>query len=100
MAVERASPWVAVIIIGREIMILGLRGVIAADGTVMQPSFARAAQDRDPVPRDPARDPAAGRRDRAARTLDEWVMLIAAAITVASAVDYFSRFAVSLDGER
>src|SRR5918995_7484168 len=34
VAVERASPWVAVIILGRELMVLGLRGVIAAEGTV------------------------------------------------------------------
>src|ERR1044072_1309938 len=39
VAVERASRWVAVIIIGRELMVLGLRGVIAAGGTVMQASF-------------------------------------------------------------
>src|SRR3954470_18814855 len=39
VAVERASPWVAIIIIGRELMVLGLRGAIAAGGTVMQPSF-------------------------------------------------------------
>ncbi len=32
--VGRASPWVAVIIIGRELLILGLRGVVAAEGTV------------------------------------------------------------------
>ena len=30
VAVERASPWVSLIIIGRELMVLGLRGVIAA----------------------------------------------------------------------
>src|ERR1700754_3586017 len=39
VAVEQASPWVAVIIVGRELVILGLRGVVAAEGTVMQPSF-------------------------------------------------------------
>jgi hypothetical protein len=39
VAVDRASPWIALIIIGRELVILGLRGVIAAEGTVMQPSM-------------------------------------------------------------
>src|SRR5919201_683005 len=39
VAVERASPWIAVIIIGRELVILGLRGLIAAEGTVMAPSL-------------------------------------------------------------
>ena len=36
---DRASMWVATIIIGRELMILGLRGLIAADGTVLKPSI-------------------------------------------------------------
>jgi CDP-diacylglycerol--glycerol-3-phosphate 3-phosphatidyltransferase len=95
VAVERASPWVAVIIIGRELMVLGLRGVVAAEGVVMQPSFL-------------------GRLKTAIQFLaillaiirpggeiagayaDEWMMLIAAAITVASAVDYFSHFSAAL----
>jgi CDP-diacylglycerol--glycerol-3-phosphate 3-phosphatidyltransferase len=95
VAVERASPWVAVIIIGRELMVLGLRGAIAAEGTVMQPSIW-------------------GRLKTAVQFLaillailrpgdeiggafvDEWVMLAAAAITVGSAIDYFSAFSGSL----
>jgi CDP-diacylglycerol---glycerol-3-phosphate 3-phosphatidyltransferase len=95
VAVERASPWVSVIIIGREMMVLGLRGVIAAEGTVMQPSIW-------------------GRLKTAVQFLaillailrpgdeiggayvDEWAMLAAAAITVGSAVDYFSAYAGSL----
>jgi CDP-diacylglycerol---glycerol-3-phosphate 3-phosphatidyltransferase len=95
VAVERASPWVSLIIIGRELMVLGLRGVIAAEGTVMQPSIW-------------------GRMKTAVQFLaillailrpgdeiggayvDEWVMLAAAAITVGSAVDYFSAYADSL----
>jgi CDP-diacylglycerol--glycerol-3-phosphate 3-phosphatidyltransferase len=95
VAVERASPWVSLIIIGRELMVLGLRGVIAAEGTVMQPSIW-------------------GRMKTAVQFLaillailrpgdeiggvyiDEWVMLAAAAITVGSAVDYFSAYAGSL----
>src|ERR687885_121210 len=39
VAAERASPWIATIIVGRELMIMGLRGVVAADGTVMAPSI-------------------------------------------------------------
>ncbi|HEX5618990.1 MAG TPA: CDP-diacylglycerol--glycerol-3-phosphate 3-phosphatidyltransferase [Solirubrobacteraceae bacterium] len=95
VAVERASPWVSLIIIGRELMVLGLRGVIAAEGTVMQPSIW-------------------GRMKTAVQFLaillailrpgdeiggayvDEWVMLAAAAITVGSAIDYFSAYADSL----
>jgi CDP-diacylglycerol---glycerol-3-phosphate 3-phosphatidyltransferase len=97
VAVERASPWIAVIIIGRELVILGLRGVIAAEGTVMQPSLLGKLKTSiqflaivlailrlgDPV---------------GGLYIDEWVMLVAAAITVASAFDYLSRFAGSLSG--
>ena len=46
VAVDRASPWIAAVIVGRELIILGLRGVAAADGTVFAPSPARQAQDR------------------------------------------------------
>ena len=38
VAVGRASPWLAAAIVAREIAILGLRGVAAADGTVFAPS--------------------------------------------------------------
>ena len=95
VAVERASPWVAIIIIGREIMVLGLRGVIAAGGTVMQASMLGRLKTAIQFlaillailrPGD----------EIGGVYLDEWVMLLAAAITVASAVDYFRSFADSL----
>jgi CDP-diacylglycerol---glycerol-3-phosphate 3-phosphatidyltransferase len=95
VAVERASPWVAVIIIGRELMVLGLRGVIAAEGTVMQPSLLGRLKTSIQFlaillaiwrPGD----------EVGGLYVDEWMMLAAAAITVASAVDYFSRFSASL----
>jgi CDP-diacylglycerol---glycerol-3-phosphate 3-phosphatidyltransferase len=95
VAVERASPWVAIIIIGREIMVLGLRGVIAAGGTVMQASMLGRLKTAIQFlaillailrPGD----------EIGGAYLDEWVMLLAAAITVASAVDYFRSFADSL----
>ena len=96
VAVERASPWVAIIIIGRELMVLGLRGVIAAERHGHAAVDARPAEDRDPVPGDPAGDPAAGRRDRRRVRSTSGSCSLAAAITVASAVDYFSSFADSL----
>jgi CDP-diacylglycerol--glycerol-3-phosphate 3-phosphatidyltransferase len=91
VAENRASIWVATIIIGRELMIMGLRGLIAADGTVLKPSIwgklkanvqfvaitlaiIRWSIDIGPL------------------LLDEWAMLIAAAITVISGVEYLSRF--------
>jgi CDP-diacylglycerol--glycerol-3-phosphate 3-phosphatidyltransferase len=92
VAVERASPWVALIIIGREFVIMGLRGVVASDGSVMAPSILGKAKFnvqalaillamlRPSVRIGPL-------------LLDEWVMLAAAAVTVMSAVEYLVRFA-------
>jgi len=95
VAVERASPWVAVIIIGRELMVLGLRGVIAAGGTVMQASMLGRLKTAIQFL---AILLAIGRPgdEIGGAFLDEWAMLAAAAITVASAVDYFRSFADSL----
>jgi len=95
VAVERASPWVSVIIVGRELMVLGLRGVVAAEGTVMQPSLLGRLKTSIQFlaillavlrPGD----------EVGGLYVDEWVMLAAAAITVASAVDYFSSFSAAL----
>jgi CDP-diacylglycerol--glycerol-3-phosphate 3-phosphatidyltransferase len=95
VAVERASPWVAVIIIGRELVILGLRGVVAAEGTVMAPSLLGKLKTTIQFvaivlailrPGDPI----------GGLYVDEWAMLAAAAITVWSAVDYLARFSGSL----
>lgn len=92
VAVDRVSPWIAAIIIGRELLILGLRGVVvAADGTVFPPSLwgkmKAAAQFlavflaivRYPRPLGPIH-------------VDEWAMLAAAAITVISGAEYLARF--------
>jgi CDP-diacylglycerol---glycerol-3-phosphate 3-phosphatidyltransferase len=95
VAVERCSPWIATIIIGRELAIMGLRGVIAADGAVMKPSiwgklktnvqfFAiLLAIIRPDV-------------SFAGAYLDEWGMVLAAAITIGSAIDYIASFASAL----
>jgi CDP-diacylglycerol---glycerol-3-phosphate 3-phosphatidyltransferase len=93
--VNRASPWIAAIIIGRELLILGLRGVVAADGTDFPPSiwgklktnvqfvaiFLAILHLGEPI--GPFR-------------VDEWVMIAAAAITVASAAEYLARFSSAL----
>lgn len=87
----RASMWVATIIIGRELMIMGLRGLVAADGTVMKPSIwgklkanvqflaITLAIIRFPI-------------DIGPLLLDEWVMIAATGVTVMSGVEYLSRF--------
>jgi CDP-diacylglycerol--glycerol-3-phosphate 3-phosphatidyltransferase len=95
VAVERASPWIATIIVARELLIMGLRGVVAAEGGVVQPSMlgkSKTAVQFLAIALAIVRpgDPIGG------AYLDEWVMLLAAVITVASAVDYIARFASSL----
>src|SRR4051812_36570751 len=98
VSVDRASPWIAVLIIGRELVIMGLRGLIAAEGTVMSPSllgklkttvqfFAIALAILRPG------EPIAG------LYIDEWVMLAAAIVTLASAVDYLVRSRAALSAQ-
>jgi CDP-diacylglycerol---glycerol-3-phosphate 3-phosphatidyltransferase len=93
--VGRASPWVVVIIIGRELVIMGLRGLVAADGVVMRPSIwgklkanvqfvaITLAILRPDVGLGPL-------------LLDEWLMWAAGAITLFSAVDYLLQFSSAL----
>ena len=38
LGVDRVSPWIVAIIVGRELVLMGLRGVIASEGEVMAPS--------------------------------------------------------------
>lgn len=91
VAVERASPWAAFVIVGRELLVLGLRAVMAARGTHVEGSvwgrWKAAAQlvaiglaiVRPPLLIGPL-------------LLDEWALWLAALITVGSGVQYFSRF--------
>ena len=96
--VGRASPVLAAIIIGRELLIMGLRGVVAAEGTVFPPSIWGKLKTnaqfiaiflailRPGAPVGPLH-------------IDEWVMIVAAAITVMSAVEYLSRFSAALTSD-
>jgi CDP-diacylglycerol--glycerol-3-phosphate 3-phosphatidyltransferase len=98
VAVDRVSAWIAIVIVGRELVIMGLRALLAAEGTVLRPSvwgkikvnvqfvavlFAilRPADPLGPL------------------FLDEWAMLVAAFVTVVSAVEYFARFSSVLASE-
>jgi CDP-diacylglycerol---glycerol-3-phosphate 3-phosphatidyltransferase len=90
--VGRASAWIAAIIVAREILILGLRGAVtASDGTVVAPSMLGKAKANVQFA---AIALAIWRPDVmvAGRFLDEWAMLVAAIVTVWSAVDYLGRF--------
>lgn len=97
--VGRASAWIAFVIVGRELLILGLRGVVAAEGVVFAPSiwgklkanvqflaiFLAILRFGSPL---------------GPLYVDEWVMLAAAAITVASGAEYVVHFWSSLRSER
>ena len=91
VAVDRASSWIAVIIVGRELVILGLRGLVAADGTIMKPSVwgkLKASVQFVAIIMAIVRVPT----EFGGLYLDEWAMLVAAFITVMSAAEYLSRF--------
>jgi CDP-diacylglycerol--glycerol-3-phosphate 3-phosphatidyltransferase len=90
LAAERVSPWVVALIIGRELILMGLRGVIAAEGEVMAPSMLgklKTSVQFLAIALAIVRlgEPVGG------LFIDEWAMLAAAVITVWSAVDYLVR---------
>src|SRR4029450_9070171 len=93
--VGRASPWVAVIMIGRELLILGLRGVVTAEGTVFAPSLWGKPKTNGQVV---AVVLAILRFGAPVGPLyfDEWAMIVAAVVTVMSAVEYLTRFSSAL----
>jgi len=99
IAVDRASPWIAFVIIGRELLILGLRGAVAAGGEVMKPSIWGKAKANVQflaillaIVRYPERI--------GPLFLDEYAMIAAAVITVGSAVEYLVRFRDALTVDR
>jgi CDP-diacylglycerol--glycerol-3-phosphate 3-phosphatidyltransferase len=95
VAVHRGSPWVALVIIGREFAILGLRAAVASGGgrfttsmlgkwkaTVQFVAIAMAMLRPDVM--------------IAGAWLDQWAMVIAALVTAWSGLDYFLRFTSGL----
>ncbi|HEX6231252.1 MAG TPA: CDP-diacylglycerol--glycerol-3-phosphate 3-phosphatidyltransferase [Actinomycetota bacterium] len=95
VAVDRASPWIALVIVGRELLILGLRGAVAAGGEVMKPSIwgkAKANVQFLAITLAIVRYP----EELGPLFLDEYVMIAAAVITIASAVEYLVRFRSAL----
>jgi CDP-diacylglycerol--glycerol-3-phosphate 3-phosphatidyltransferase len=99
VAAGRASPWVAAIVIGRELAILGLRGVVAVEGIVMEASgWGKLKANAQYV----AITLAMLRLEEplARLYLDQWAMLIAAVVTVLSAWDYWARWSSLLASDR
>jgi CDP-diacylglycerol--glycerol-3-phosphate 3-phosphatidyltransferase len=91
----RASAWVAAIIIGRELLIMGLRGIVAVDGAVIKPSIwgkLKANTQFLAIALAMLRP----RLEIGPLLLDEWMMIAAAGITVMSAWDYIARWVLRL----
>jgi CDP-diacylglycerol--glycerol-3-phosphate 3-phosphatidyltransferase len=95
LAAERASPWVVALIIGRELILMGLRGVIASGGEVMAPSMLGKLKTSIQFLAIALAIVRPGERV-GGLFIDEWAMLAAAAVTVWSAVDYLVRALPSL----
>jgi CDP-diacylglycerol--glycerol-3-phosphate 3-phosphatidyltransferase len=91
IAVDRASVWVTFIIMAREFIVMALRGITAIGGQTVAPSLAGKAKAvaqfiavflammRLAEPWGPF-------------FMDEWAMLIAAGVTIASGWDYLVKF--------
>jgi CDP-diacylglycerol--glycerol-3-phosphate 3-phosphatidyltransferase len=91
VAVGRASPWIAFVIVGRELLILGLRGAVAAGGTVMSPSIwgkLKAAAQFIAIFLAIVRPSS----ELGPFSIDEYAMMVAAVLTGASAAEYLARF--------
>jgi CDP-diacylglycerol--glycerol-3-phosphate 3-phosphatidyltransferase len=90
LGADRVSPWIVALIVGRELVLMGLRGVIASEGEVMAPSLLGKLKTSVQFlaialaivrPGDPL----------GGLYVDEWAMLAAAVITVWSGADYLVR---------
>ncbi len=98
VAVDRVSPWFAVVIVARELVLLGLRAAVASEGRHLEPSLLGkwkatvqfAAITLAIVHPDVT---------VAGAALDEWGIAVAALITAWSGVDYLLRFASVLRAE-
>jgi len=95
VAVDRASPWVALIIVAREFTILGLRAAVASGGRVMDTSMLgkwKATVQFAAIALAMIRpDVMIG-----GEYLDEWLMVVAALVTAWSGIDYLMKFSASL----
>ena len=99
VAVDRVSPWLAMVIIGRELVLLGLRAAVASEGRHLEASLLgkwKATVQFVAIALAIVRpDVLVG-----GEYLDEWAMLTAALVTAWSGVDYLRRFSAVLRSNR
>jgi CDP-diacylglycerol--glycerol-3-phosphate 3-phosphatidyltransferase len=95
VAVDRVSPWITLIIVGREFTILGLRAAVASGGRVMDTSMLGKWK---ATVQFVAIALAMLRPDVmiAGAYLDEWAMVVAALVTAWSGIDYLLKFSAGL----
>lgn len=95
VSIHRASPWVALVMIGREFAILGLRAAVASGGRQFETSMFGKWK---ATVQFAALTLAMLRFDVviAGAYLDQWAMVIAALVTAWSGVDYIQRFSAAL----
>lgn len=89
--VGRAWSWAAFIIIGRELAVMGLRGVAALEHEKVPPSVwgkLKAMTQFTAIWLAMLRLPT----EWGPLFLDEWAMIVAVAVTILSGWEYFSRF--------
>ena len=95
IAEGRASPWVSMVIIGRELSILGLRAAVAAQGLHLEPSMLgkwKATVQFGAITLAILRPDVV----IAGAYLDQWAMVIAAIVTAWSGIDYIVQFSAAL----
>ena len=93
--VGRAWSWAAFVIIGRELAVMGLRGVAALERSRVPPSMwgkGKAFVQFLAIGLATLRLPS----EWGPLFLDEWAMLGAVAVTIASAYDYFAHYGQAL----
>ena len=91
VAVGRASPWLAMVIIGRELSVLGLRAAVAAQGLHLEASLLgkwKATVQFVALALVMLRPEVT----IMGAFLDQWLLGVAALVTVWSGIDYFVRF--------
>jgi CDP-diacylglycerol--glycerol-3-phosphate 3-phosphatidyltransferase len=95
VAVGRASPWLSMAIIGRELSVLGLRAAVAAQGLHLEASILgkwKATVQFVALTLVMLRPDVT----LAGAFLDQWLLGVAALVTVWSGIDYFVRFSSAL----
>jgi CDP-diacylglycerol--glycerol-3-phosphate 3-phosphatidyltransferase len=95
VSVGRAAAWVAAIIVSRELVVLGLRSMVAIGGKVVEASLLGKLKASVQFVAILLAIVRPGQR-LGGLYPDEWLMIVAATLTVVSGADYFMRFSGAL----